>query len=61
MSRGLNEEETTVNTSVLNISIPLGCKFLSQICRMLIFDVLNNRIPTVMSLIQVIRHTIYHC
>lgn len=45
MARRLNEEQATVNTGILNISFSLGCKFLSEVCRVLIFNVLDNWIP----------------
>ena len=45
MTRGLNEEETAVDTSVLNVSITLSREFFPQIGGMLILDVFDNRIP----------------
>lgn len=34
-----------MNASVLNISFTLSSKLLSKVCGVLIFDVLDNRIP----------------
>ena len=45
MSRRLNEEKAAMNTSVLDVSFPLRCEFLAQVCRVLILDVFDDGIP----------------
>jgi hypothetical protein len=45
----LDEEETAVDTGVLNVSVALGSKFLPQVRRMLVLDVLDDGIPTTIS------------
>lgn len=45
MARGLDEEETAVNAGVLNVALSLGSEFLSEICRVLVLDVLDDGIP----------------
>lgn len=35
-----------MDAGILDVSFSLGRKLLSQICRMLILDVLDDRIPT---------------
>jgi hypothetical protein len=39
------EEQTTVDSGVLDVLFTSGCQFLSQVSRVLIFDVLDNRFP----------------
>jgi len=63
MARGLDEEETAVDTCVLDVSVTLSSEFFPEICRVLILDVLDNRIPAI-----IVRHnrieyedTIYRC
>ena len=34
-----------MDAGILDISFALGCKFLSKVCRVLVFDVLDNRVP----------------
>lgn len=46
MARGLDEKQAAVDTGILNITVTLGSKFLAKVCRVLILDVLHNRIPT---------------
>jgi len=46
MARGLNEEKTAMDARILDVSITLSGKLLSEIRRMLIFDVFDNRVPT---------------
>jgi hypothetical protein len=46
VSRGLDEEETAMNAGVLDVTVALGGEFLPEIGRMLIFNVLDDRIPT---------------
>ena len=45
MARWLNEEETAVDSGVLNVAISLSCEFFSEICGVLILDVLDNGVP----------------
>lgn len=45
MSRRLNEKQTTVNTGILDVSLALSRELLSQIRRVLIFDIFDNRVP----------------
>lgn len=46
VTRGLDEKEAAVNTGILDITVTLGRKFLSEVCRVLVLDVLDDRIPT---------------
>jgi len=46
MARRLDEEEAAVDTGILDISLTLSCELLSEICGVLILNVLDNRIPT---------------
>jgi len=45
MAGGLDEEQAAVDTGILNISLTLGCELLSEVCRVLVLDVLDDRIP----------------
>lgn len=45
MARWLDEEQAAVDASVLNIAFALGGELFSEIGRVLILDVLHNRIP----------------
>lgn len=45
MSRGLNEEETAMDSCVLDVSFSLSGKLFAQVCGVLVFDVLDDRIP----------------
>jgi hypothetical protein len=45
MARRLDEEEAAVDTGILDISLTLSCELLSEICGVLILNVLDNRIP----------------
>lgn len=45
MTRWLDEEQTAMNAGVLDITVTLGSELLSEICRMLILDVLHNGVP----------------
>lgn len=45
MARWLDKEETTMHTGILDIALSLCCKFLTQVCGVLVFDVLDNRVP----------------
>lgn len=47
MTGWLNEEETTMDTGVLDVTFSLGGKFFAQVGGMLIFDVLDNRVPAI--------------
>lgn len=50
MARWLDEEKATVYSSVLDIPFALSGEFFSKVGRMLILDVLDDRVPTVMKL-----------
>ena len=61
----LNEEQAAVNSGVLDIALSLSGELFSEVCRVLVFDVLDDRVPTarvsiVLPLLQSIR-TIYRC
>ena len=45
MARGLNEEEAAVDSGILDITLSLSCEFLSEVCRVLVLNVLDNWIP----------------
>lgn len=45
MAGGLDEEETAMDPTVLNVTVPLGGEFLSQIRRVLILDIFDNGVP----------------
>jgi len=46
MSRRLDEKQAAVDTGILDITVTLGSEFLAEVCRMLVLDVLHNRVPT---------------
>ena len=50
MSRWLDEEETAVDSGVLNISFTLSSKLLAQVGGVLVFDVLDDRVPAMKSI-----------
>ena len=45
MARGLDEEQAAVDSGILDITFTLGCEFLSEVCRVLILNVLDNWVP----------------
>lgn len=45
MTGGLDEEQAAVDTGILDIALTLSGKFLAKVCRVLILDVLDNRVP----------------
>ena len=45
MTGRLDEEQAAVYTGILDISFAIGCKLLSKVCRMLVFDVFDDGIP----------------
>lgn len=45
MTGWLDEEETAVNTCVLNIAFALGGEFFSEVGRVLVFDVFDDGVP----------------
>jgi hypothetical protein len=53
VSRWLNEEQAAVNSGVLEITFTLGSEFLAQICRVLVFDVLDNWVPAALVVDQI--------
>ena len=46
MARGLDEEQAAVDTGILDITVTLGRKFLPEVCRVLVLDVLHDGVPT---------------
>lgn len=57
MARRLDEEQAAVNTGILNIPFTLSSEFLSEVCRMLILNVLDDWVPAsvVIDLITITR------
>jgi hypothetical protein len=49
MARRLDKEETAVNTGVWDISLTLSSELFAKIGRVLVFDILDDRIPAVKS------------
>lgn len=47
MAGRLNKEKATMHSSVLDITLTLRSQLLSQISRVLIFDVFHYRIPAI--------------
>jgi hypothetical protein len=45
VARRLDEEEAAVDSSVLDVSLSLGGEFFAQVGRVLVLDVLDNRVP----------------
>ena len=45
MTGGLDKEETAVDTGILDISLSLSSKLLSEVCRVLVLDVLDDWVP----------------
>jgi hypothetical protein len=45
MTGGLDEEQAAVDTGILDISLTLSCELLSEVCRVLVLDVLDDWIP----------------
>lgn len=45
MARGLNEEQTAVNTGILDVTLTLSSEFLAEVCGVLVLDVLDNGVP----------------
>ena len=45
MAGRLDEEETAVDACVLDIALSLSGEFLAEVCRVLVFDVLDDRVP----------------
>jgi hypothetical protein len=45
MTRGLNEEQATVDTGILDVTLTLSSEFLAEVCRVLILDILDDRVP----------------
>ena len=57
MARRLDEEQAAVDTGVLDISLTLSCELLSEVCGVLVLDVLDDWIPAsvVVDLITITR------
>ena len=45
MAGRLDEEQAAVDTGILDVSLTLSCEFLSEVCRVLVLDVLDDWIP----------------
>lgn len=50
----LNEKKTAMDTRVLDVTFSLSREFFAQICRMLVLDILDDRIPTTKALASVL-------
>lgn len=57
MARRLDEEQAAVDTGVLDVSLTLSCELLSEVCGVLVLDVLDDWIPAsvVVDLITITR------
>lgn len=57
MARGLDEEQAAVDTGVLDIPLTLSSEFFSEVCRVLVLDVLDDWVPAsvVVNLIAITR------
>jgi hypothetical protein len=53
MAAGLDEEQAAMDSGVLQISLALSSELLAQICRMLVLDILDDRIPAALVVDQV--------
>lgn len=47
VARRSDKEETAMDSGILDITFTLGSEFLAKVSRVLIFDVLDNRFPTI--------------
>lgn len=45
MARRLDEEQAAVNTGILDVTLTLSSEFLAEVGRVLILDVLDDRVP----------------
>lgn len=45
MARSLDKKEAAVNAGVLDVALTLCSEFFAEVCRVLVFDVLDDRIP----------------
>lgn len=45
MARRLDEEQAAVNTGILDVTLTLSSEFLTEVCRVLVLDVLDDRVP----------------
>lgn len=45
---GVDEEQATVNTCVLNVAVTHSCQLLTEVCTVLVLNVLDDRIPAMM-------------
>ena len=45
VARWLDEEQAAVNAGVLDIALSLSGELLAEVCRVLVLDVLHDRIP----------------
>lgn len=45
MSRRLDEEKTAMDACVLDVALPLRSKLLAKVGRVLVLDILDDRVP----------------
>lgn len=45
MAGRLDEEQTAVDTGILNVTLTLRGEFLAEVCRVLVLDVLDDGVP----------------
>lgn len=45
MARWLDEEQATMDTSILDVTLTLSSEFLAKVGGVLILDILDNRVP----------------
>lgn len=45
MAGGLDEEQAAVDPGILDVALTLSREFLAEVCRVLIFDVLDDGVP----------------
>lgn len=69
VSGGLNEEQAAMDPSVLDVAFALSRELLSEICRVLILDIFDDRVPAIVlfssdlypTLVAYLPPTIYRC
>jgi len=47
MAGGVDEVQAAVNTGVLDVSVTHSSQFFAEVSAMLIFDVLDDRVPAI--------------
>jgi hypothetical protein len=53
MAGGLDEKQAAVDAGILDVALSLGGELLPQVCRVLVFDVLDDSIPAAVVVDQV--------